>query len=166
MAESEESSWGMPPPFAPIGAVKLPIERDTTPGCPVPERGIDEAEHDLAQGLQGSPVGLPLLGENLVQYLRMRGHSEAAAHWALHDLILRGLLILEPADPYDGGVAIFRGGWHNYKNIAVQPADRLFEPGALAATRGHLLDTRIQTTTAPTIQRIRSQRIEKVSTPG
>jgi class 3 adenylate cyclase len=136
MAESRKSTREpIPgaPPMAPIDATRLPSERDTTPGCPAPECGIDEAERDLAQCLQGSPLGLPLLGEDVVQYLRMRGHSESAAHWALHDLIARGLLILEPADPFGGGVAIYPGGWHNYKNIAVQPTDRLFEPGALTS---------------------------------
>jgi nucleoside phosphorylase len=60
----------------------------------------------------------------------MQGHSEVAAHWALHRLISRSLLILASAVP--DGVMMYPGGWHNYRNIAVHPSDKLFERDVLA----------------------------------
>jgi hypothetical protein len=115
------------PPMAPINVFPaLPAKRDTTPPVARPEYGVDEAEQDLQQLLQGVPVDSSLPGERLVRFLRSQGHTEPAAHWALHTLLSRGLLAVEPAIEGEagGGQARYPGGWGNYRNIAVRAADR------------------------------------------
>ena len=91
-----------------------------------PDFGIDEAEQDLRRYVSRMLLGCSQSGEQVVGWLRSRGHSEDAAHWALHGLILRGALIVEPwfPGPGSGGHAMYRGGWGNYLNIAVRPTDR------------------------------------------
>ncbi len=111
----------------------LPPDRDTTPPMSRPAHGVDEAERDLRRYLETSTAGASRSGTEVVGHLCRQGHSEAAARWALHSMLARGELALEPAAPdgRGGGVAICNGGWHNHKNIAVRPTDRLFEPGVL-----------------------------------
>ena len=123
-------------PMAPLDYNPLPSERDTTPNAPRPDFGIDEAEHDLLRYVRGLPLECSQSGQQVVGWLRGEGHSEDAAHWALHTLLARGVLTLEPAIPDDragggGGHAMYPGGWDNYRNIAVRPADRLPAAGPL-----------------------------------
>ena len=122
--------------MAPLDYNPLPSERDTTPNAPRPDFGIDEAEHDLLRYVRGLPLECSQSGQQVVGWLRGEGHSEDAAHWALHTLLARGVLTLEPAIPDDragggGGHAMYPGGWDNYRNIAVRPADRLPAAGPL-----------------------------------
>ena len=75
----------------------LPPDRDTTPPMSRPAHGVDEAERRLRRYLETSTAGASRSGTEVVGHLCRQGHSEAAARWALHSMLARGELALEPA---------------------------------------------------------------------